>query len=284
MVCIDDGSSDDTLDRLSSIAQQDRRFLVVELSRNFGKEAALTAALDHATGDAAIPIDADLQDPPEVIEQMLSLWESGFEVVVARRIDRRSDSLFKRKTAELFYKIHNQLSSIQIPENVGDFRLLDRIAIDAIKSLPEQHRFMKGIFAWVGFKTATVEYRRDARAAGRTKFSGWRLWNFAIEGLTSFSNAPLKLWSYVGLVGALLSALYATFIVIRTIALGVDVPGYASLLVAVLFLGSLQLIALGLLGEYIGRIYDESKRRPIYLVRKVLSFANAVGDAKGAKR
>ena len=264
--------------RLSSIAQQDRRFLVVELSRNFGKEAALTAALDHAAGAAAIPIDADLQDPPEVIEQMLSLWESGFEVVIARRIDRRSDSLFKRKTAALFYKIHNQLSSIQIPENVGDFRLLDRIAIDAIKSLPEQHRFMKGIFSWVGFKTATVEYRREARVAGRTKFSGWRLWNFAIEGLTSFSNAPLKLWSYVGLVGALLSALYATFIVIRTIALGVDVPGYASLLVAVLFLGSLQSIALGLLGEYIGRIYDESKRRPIYLVRKVHSFANLAGD------
>jgi len=269
VICVDDGSSDKTLQNLIDRAQHDRRIRVVELSRNFGKEAALTAGLDQSSGEAAIPIDADLQDPPEVIERMLPQWEAGAEVVLAKRVDRQSDSFAKRKTAEFFYKLHNRVSSTQIPENVGDFRLLDRAAVNAIKALPEQHRFMKGLFAWIGFNTATVEYRRDPRASGATKFSGWKLWNFAIEGLTSFSSTPLKLWSYIGIVGSLLSFLYASFIIVRTLFYGVDVPGYASLLVVVLFLGSLQLIALGLLGEYIGRIYDESKRRPIYIVRKI---------------
>jgi glycosyltransferase involved in cell wall biosynthesis len=268
VVCIDDGSRDDTLKKLISVAKKDSRFHVIELSRNFGKEAALTAGIDAATGDAVIPIDADLQDPPELMLEMIKEWSKGAEVVLARRADRSSDSFLKRKTAEIFYRFHNSLSTIQIPENVGDFRLMDRIAIDALKQLPEQHRFMKGLFAWVGFKTVTLDYVRNPRIAGTTKFSGWKLWNFALEGITSFSATPLKLWSYIGGVVALVTGFYAIFIISRTLINGVDVPGYASVLVAVLFLGSLQLISIGMLGEYIGRIYMETKKRPIYLIRK----------------
>jgi glycosyltransferase involved in cell wall biosynthesis len=268
VVCIDDGSRDDTLEKLISIAEKDPRFHIIELSRNFGKEAALTAGVDAATGDAVIPIDADLQDPPELILEMIKEWSKGAEVVLARRVDRSSDSFLKRKTAEFFYRFHNSLSTIQIPENVGDFRLMDRVVVDALKQLPEQHRFMKGLFAWVGFKTITLDYARPPRVAGITKFSGWKLWNFALEGLTSFSAAPLKFWSYMGGVGAFATFIYALFIISRTLILGVDIPGYASLLVAVLFFGSLQLISVGMLGEYIGRIYMETKRRPLYLIRK----------------
>lgn len=268
VVCIDDGSRDDTLPRLVRLTELDPRFLAIELSRNFGKEAALTAGIDAATGDAVIPLDADLQDPPELIPQMIAAWLDGAEVVLARRVDRSSDSYLKRKTAESFYRFHNRLSSIKIPENVGDFRLMDRIAVDALKQLPEQQRFMKGLFAWVGFKTVTIDYVRPPRVAGTTKFSGWKLWNFALEGITSFSAAPLKLWSYIGAAGALLTFGYALYIISRTLIHGVDVPGYASLLVAVLFFGSLQLISVGVLGEYIGRIYVETKHRPLYLIRK----------------
>lgn len=268
VVCVDDGSRDDTLAKLILVSAQDERFRVIELSRNFGKEAALTAGIDASTGDAVIPIDADLQDPPELIPKMIGEWARGAEVVLARRVDRSSDSFLKRKTAEGFYRLHNRLSTIQIPENVGDFRLIDRVVVDALKQLPERHRFMKGLFAWVGFKTVTLDYTRSPRVAGTTKFSGWKLWNFALEGITSFSAAPLKLWSYIGGIGALATVSYAIFVVARTLLYGVDVPGYASLLVAVLFFGSLQLIGLGMLGEYIGRIYIESKHRPLYLIRK----------------
>lgn len=228
----------------------------------------MTAGLDAATGDAAIPIDADLQDPPELIPEMIEHWLKGAEVVLARRVDRSSDSFLKRKTDEVFYRFHNRLSTIKIPENVGDFRLIDRVVIDALKRLPEHHRFMKGLFAWVGFRTVTLNYVRNPRLAGTTKFSGWKLWNFALEGITGFSAAPLKLWSYVGLLGALTTFTYAVFIVSRTLIHGIDIPGYASLLVAVLFFGSLQLISVGVLGEYIGRIYMETKKRPLYLVRR----------------
>ena len=268
VVCIDDGSRDDTLKKLISITEKDHRFHVIELSRNFGKEAALTAGIDAATGDAVIPIDADLQDPPELIPEMIKEWSKGAEVVLARRVDRSSDSFLKRKTAEIFYRFHSRLSSIQIPENVGDFRLMDRIAVDALKQLPEHHRFMKGLFAWVGFRTVTLDYVRNPRVAGSTKFSGWKLWNFALEGITSFSAAPLKFWSYIGGLGALAAFIYAIFIISRTLIYGVDIPGYASLLVGVLFFGSLQLISVGMLGEYIGRIYMETKHRPLYLIRK----------------
>ena len=268
VICIDDGSSDNTLLKLIELTNRDSRFRVIELSRNFGKEAALTAGIDAACGDAVIPMDADLQDPPELISALISEWEKGAEVVLARRTDRSSDTLMKRKTAELFYRIHNHLSSVKIPENVGDFRLMGRAAVDALKQLPERQRFMKGLFAWIGFNTVMVDYSRNPRLSGATKFSSWKLWNFALEGFSSFSTAPLKIWTYIGIIGTIASFIYASFIVIRTLIYGVDFPGYASLLVVVLFFGSLQLISVGILGEYIGRIYLETKQRPIYLVRR----------------
>lgn len=268
IICIDDGSNDDTLARLLTAAQGDSRIKVIELSRNFGKEAALTAGLDAATGDAVIPMDADLQDPPELIAQLIEKWREGADVVLARRIDRRSDSIAKRSTANLFYKIHNRVAHVEIPDNVGDFRLMNRASVDALKLLPERQRFMKGMFAWIGFRTTTIDYVRQARAAGESKLNGWKLWNFAIEGFTSFSSAPLRIWTYIGSFSALVTFAYLVFIVIRTMIYGIDVPGYASLLVAILFFGSLQLVSIGILGEYIGRIYTESKQRPVYVIRQ----------------
>ena len=268
IVCVDDGSTDATLEKLIALHRQDPRVRVLELSRNFGKEAALTAGIDAARGDAVVAMDADLQDPPALIARLLEEWQRGAEVVQARRSDRSSDSFLKRSTAQAFYRLHNALSTVKIPENVGDFRLLDRVAVDALKRLPERQRFMKGLFAWIGFRTATVDYARGTRAAGTSKFSGWRLWNFALEGFTSFSTAPLRVWTYIGALGALLTFLYAMFIIVRVLMLGIDVPGYASLLVAILFLGSLQLLSVGLLGEYIGRMYLETKQRPVYVVRR----------------
>ncbi len=268
IVCVDDGSEDETLAKLIAVAEKDPCFRIIELTRNFGKEAALTAGIDAAQGDAVIPLDADLQDPPSLIPEMIAAWQQGAEVVLAKRADRSTDSFLKRKTAEIFYKFHNKVSSTKIPSNVGDFRLMDRCVVDALKTLPESQRFMKGLFAWLGFRTVTLEYAREARVAGESKFSGWKLWNFALEGITSFSIAPLKVWTYVGGVGAIITFMYALFIIAKTLVYGVDIPGYASLLVVVLFLGSLQLISVGMLGEYLGRIYMESKQRPVYLVRK----------------
>ncbi|GBR30066.1 glycosyltransferase family 2 protein [Gluconobacter kondonii] len=268
IVCVDDGSSDGTLLELVRLAESDRRFRVFELSRNFGKEAALTAGLDAATGDAVIIIDADLQDPPEVIPQMVQAWREGAEVVLGKRIDRSSDSVLKRKTASWFYSLHNRLAHIRIPENVGDFRLMDRCVVEALGRLPERQRFMKGLFAWVGFRTVTIDYVRAPRAAGITKFSGYSLWNFALEGFTSFSSVPIRLWTYLGTIGAFLAILYAIFIVFRTLFWGNSVPGYASLFVAIIFFSSVQIISIGMLGEYIGRIYMETKQRPIYVLRR----------------
>ena len=268
IICVDDGSEDGTLNSLVAIADMDNRFIILELSRNFGKEAAMTAGIDAANGDCVIPIDADLQDPPELISSMLKEWQEGAEVVLARRIDRSTDTYSKRKTAAMFYRFHNLLSSLQIPENVGDFRLMDRIAVDALKQLPERQRFMKGLFAWVGFHTVTVDYIRQSRSTDTTKFSGWKLWNFAIEGITSFSLVPLKIWTYIGGLCAIFAFFYAAFIIIRTMIYGIDMPGYASLLVVMLFFGSLQLISIGVIGEYIGRIYFETKKRPLYLIKK----------------
>ncbi len=269
IVCVDDGSRDTTLLQLVALAQADPRFRVIEFSRNFGKEAALTAGIDAASGAAVIPIDADLQDPPELIARMLAAWRAGAEVVLARRMDRSSDGMLKRKTAAWFYRLHNRLSHTKIPENVGDFRLMDRVVVNALKQLPERQRFMKGLFAWVGFRTVTIDYARAPRAAGATKFSGFALWNFALEGFTSFSTAPLKIWTYLGALTALGTVLYALYIIIYTVVFGNKVPGYASLFVAITFFGSVQLISIGLLGEYIGRIYLETKQRPSYLIRKI---------------
>jgi len=276
IICIDDGSSDQTLAELLRLVERDKRVRVLELSRNFGKEAALTAGIDASRGDAVIAMDADLQDPPELIGRLIEAWSGGAaDVVLARRTDRSTDSFLKRTSAELFYRIHNRLSSVKIPENVGDFRLLDRAAVQALKALPERQRFMKGLFAWIGFRTATVDYARRSRASGASKFSGWRLWNLALEGITSFSTVPLRIWTYIGALGALLTFLYALFIVLRVLILGIDVPGYASLLVAILFLGSLQLLSVGLLGEYIGRVYLETKQRPVYVVRREFGTPDA---------
>lgn len=269
VICVDDGSRDNTLELLVGLARRDSRFRVLELSRNFGKEAALTAGIDASRGDAVIPFDADLQDPPELIPVLIDEWRKGAEMVLAHRSDRSSDTFMKRKTAELFYRIHNQLSNVKVPENVGDFRLMDRSVVDSLKQLPERQRFMKGLFTWVGFRTVTISYVRKPRIVGATKLSHWKLWNFALEGITSFSTAPLRIWTYVGMVGAFIAFLYGSFIALRTIFFGVDVPGYASLLVSILLIGSLQLISIGVLGEYIGRIYLETKQRPTYIVRKV---------------
>lgn len=267
IVCINDGSRDDTLQRLRALQPTLPGLRVIDLARNFGKEAALTCGIDQARGAAVIPIDADLQDPPELIPEMLRLWRAGFEVVLPQRTDRRTDSLLKRKTADWFYRVNNRISDAPLPVNVGDFRLMDRKVVDAVKRLPERHRFMKGLFAWVGFRQATIPYTRAPRSAGRTKFSGWRLWNLAIEGITSFSTAPLRIWTYLGGVVALVAFAYALFIVGRTLVHGTDLPGYASLITVVLFLGGIQLIGLGVLGEYIGRLYGEAKGRPVYIVR-----------------
>ncbi len=272
IICVDDGSRDNTLAGLLALAEAEPRVRVIELSRNFGKEAALTAGLEAARGEAVIPIDADLQDPPELIARMIASWREGAEVVLARRSDRSTDSAMKRGTASLFYRLNRHISNIELPENVGDFRLMDRAVVEALKQLPERQRFMKGLFAWLGFKTVVLDYTRTPRAAGKSKFSGFRLWNFALEGFTSFSTTPLKIWTYLGGAGALVALIYAVFIVVRTIVFGNSVPGYASIFVAVTFFGSVQLISIGVLGEYIGRIYVETKQRPIYLVRKFHNF------------
>ncbi|MDX8386474.1 MAG: glycosyltransferase family 2 protein [Gallionella sp.] len=268
IICINDGSTDDTLSRLRAISQTEASVRVIDLSRNFGKEAALTCGIDHALGHAVIPIDADLQDPPELIVEMVKLWHQGFEVVLAQRTDRLSDSFLKRVTSEWFYRLHNAISESKLAANVGDFRLMDRKVIEALKQLPERRRFMKGLFSWVGFRQAVIPYKRESRQAGTTKFSGWRLWNFALEGITSFSTAPLRIWFYIGIVVALLAFFYGALIVGQVIFFGRDTPGYASILTVVLFIGGIQLIGLGVLGEYIGRIYSETKNRPIYIVRK----------------
>jgi glycosyltransferase involved in cell wall biosynthesis len=267
IICVDDGSKDGTLPLLLEAARRNSRVRVFELSRNFGKEAALTCGLDHARGDAVIPIDADLQDPPELIRSLVDEWKRGYEVVLARRSDRYSDGFAKRTTANWFYRLHTWISDLPMEDNVGDFRLMDRRVVEALRKLPEHQRFMKGLFAWVGFRSSIVEYKRPMRAAGSTKFNTWRLWNFALQGITSFSTVPLRIWTYIGLAIAGTAFAYASYLVLRTLIYGVDVPGYASLLVSVLFLGGLQLIGLGIIGEYIGRIYQEVKGRPVYIVR-----------------
>ena len=268
MLCVNDGSRDDTLERLLALHREDPRVVVIDFSRKFGKEAALTAGLDHACGDAAIPLDADLQDPPELIPELLAKWREGFEVVNAVRITRDGESWFKRSSAHLFYRVINRLSNVDIPPDTGDFRLISRPALEALKQLPERRRFMKGLFAWVGFRSANVYYHREPRHAGKTKWNYWRLWNFAVEGITSFSQVPLQLASYLGFTVSFLALLYAAWLIIQTLVYGNSVKGYPSMMVTLLFLGGIQLMALGVIGEYLGRIYEESKQRPVYLVRQ----------------
>lgn len=269
IIFINDGSTDNTLEIASAFALSDSVVTVINFSRNFGKEAALFAGLEYATGDVVIPIDVDLQDPIEVIPQLIAKWQGGADVVLAKRADRASDSFLKRRTAEIFYKLNNKISDTKIEENVGDFRLMSRQVVDAIKLLPEKKLFMKGILGWVGFATAIVEYSRVARVAGSSKFNGWKLWNLALEGITSFSTVPLRVWTYIGVGVAAAAFIYAGWMVLDKIICGNPVPGYPSLMAAILFLGGVQLIGIGVLGEYIGRIYMESKNRPRYIVRSV---------------
>ena len=246
--------------------QNFKNIRIINFSRNFGKEAALTAGLDKARGETAIPIDVDLQDPPELIKELVAKWREGYDVVLAKRADRTSDSFAKRVSADLFYKLNGKISNVDIPNNVGDFRLMSKRVVEALKQLPENQRFMKGLFAWVGFKTIAIEYVREKREAGQSSFNGWKLWNFALDGITSFSTLPLRIWLYIGALVSFLSFLYGSFIILKTLIFGVDLPGYASLAVIMLFLGGIQLIGIGILGEYIGRIYSESKRRPSYII------------------
>lgn len=281
LVCVNDGSRDGTLAELVALHQRDPRVKVIDLSRNFGKETALTAGLDHAVGDAVVPIDADLQDPPEVIPELVAKWREGYEVVIATRRTRQGESWVKKWTAASFYRLIDRMSHITIPQDTGDFRLLSRPAMEALKRLPERTRFMKGLFAWVGFRQATVFFDRHPRHAGDTKWNYWRLWNFAIEGITSFTDIPLKIWSYLGLGLSAISFVYAMWLIARTLMFGADVPGYASMMVVVLFLGGIQLIGLGVLGEYLGRIFQEVKARPLYIVRE--SFGIAAGQPPGGR-
>lgn len=269
---IDDGSSDPTLLAITAAHAQYPQIRALSLSRSFGKEAALSAGLDHAAGRAVIPIDVDLQDPPEVIGEMLARWRDGFEVVYGVRRNRRADTLAKRWTAHLYYRTHNWLSREKIPEHAGDFRLLDRKVVDVIRMLPERNRFMKGLFNWSGFRQEAVFYDRVERASGTSKFSYWKLWTLAIDGITSASTAPLRIWSYLGALVAVSALAYAMFIAIHILVFGADVPGYASLIISVLFLGGVQLISLGVLGEYVGRILIETKQRPVYIVRDRIGF------------
>lgn len=268
IVFINDGSKDRTEFLINELAKNDKNVIALSFTRNFGKEPALFAGLEYATGDAIIPIDVDLQDPIEIIPELIEKWQEGYDVVLAKRVDRSSDSKLKRLSAELFYKLHNKISKPTIEENVGDFRLMSREVVENIKQLSERNLFMKGILSWVGGKTTIAEYTRAERSAGTTKFNGWKLWNLALEGITSFSTAPLRIWTYLGFFVASVAFLYAIYMMIDKLFFGNPVPGYPSLLVSILFLGGIQLIGIGVLGEYIGRIYTETKQRPKYILKK----------------
>jgi glycosyltransferase involved in cell wall biosynthesis len=280
IVYVNDGSRDRTLEVLDQLRQADRHVAIVDLSRNFGKEIALTAGLDYASGDGVVVIDADLQDPPELIPELVRRWREGYDVVYAKRTQRDGETVLKKSTAHLFYRVMRKISRFEIPADTGDYRLLSRRAVDALKQLREQHRFMKGLFAWIGYKQIAVPYRRDPRFAGETKWNFWKLWNFAIEGITSFTIAPLKLASYLGLAVALGAFIYGMWTIVKTLLFGNPVPGYPSLLVVILFLGGVQLLALGILGEYVGRMFDEAKGRPLYLVNQ---YVHAGLDAPANK-
>lgn len=270
IIFVNDGSTDATAQVVKKILLNESNIKLINFSRNFGKEPALFAGLQHAKGDVVIPIDVDLQDPIEVIPRLIEKYLDGAEVVLAKRVDRVSDSWMKRRTAEAFYWVHNKISKPKIESNVGDFRLMSRKVVDEIIKLEETQLFMKGILSWVGFKTEIVEYTREKRVIGDTKFNAWKLWNLAVEGITSFSTVPLKIWTYIGLVISLCSFLYAIAIIIDKLLFGNNVSGYSSIMVSLLFLGGVQLIGIGVLGEYVGRIYMESKKRPRYIVSEVL--------------
>ncbi len=271
IVFVDDGSKDNTVELIEKLRKDDARISLIKLSRNFGKEAAMSAALDLVQGDAMIMMDVDLQDPPELVLDFIKCWrEEGVDNVYGIRVDRSQDTETKRMTSGGFYYVFNKLSSrVKIPSNAGDFRLIDRKIIDTLRELPERNRFMKGLFAWPGFVSKGIGYKRPERVAGQTKWNYWKLWNFALDGISGFSSLPLRMWSYIGCGVGFLAILYMLFIFLKTIFTGVDVPGYASIMTAVLFLGSVQLISIGVLGEYLGRLGQEVKGRPVYVVSEI---------------
>lgn len=273
IIFINDGSTDRTLEYLHEEAKRDETIVIANLTRNFGKEAALVAGIDLATGDAAVPMDVDLQDPPELIAEFIEKWREGYDVVYGVRVARESDTATKRATAGWFYRLFNAISDTKIPENAGDFRLLDRRVLDVLKTLPERTRFMKGLYAWVGFPSIGVPYERPARVAGESKWNYLRLWRFALDGFVSFSTAPLKIWLILGAVVSVLSFIYGSYLFFRTLVLGTDVPGYASVMIAILFFGGIQLLSIGVVGEYLSRLFIEVKARPIYLIDRIYGSA-----------
>ncbi|WP_017930846.1 glycosyltransferase family 2 protein [Robiginitomaculum antarcticum] len=273
IIFVDDGSTDMTMASIMKRRIENPRIKVLSLSRNFGKDVALSAGLKHTLGKSVVPMDVDLQDPPELIPAMWARKQEGYDVVLAKRSSRQSDSWFKRQTAGMFYRLHNKVADISIPDNTGDFRMLDHKVIDVINRLPERTRFMKGLFAWVGFTHSEIEYERQPRAAGQTKWKYWKLWNFALDGITASSTLPLRIWTYLGVIVALGSFAYAAFMVAKTLIGGPDVPGYPSLMVAVLFLGGVNIMATGILGEYLGRVHVEVRNRPLYVVRETHGIA-----------
>ncbi|AZE50854.1 Bactoprenol glucosyl transferase [Pseudomonas chlororaphis] len=277
IVFINDGSSDRTAEEVKALAQVDEQVLLINFSRNFGKEPALFAGLEHATGDAVIPMDVDLQDPISVIPRLIEEWQKGADVVLAKRRGRAADSFLRRCSAALFYHLLNRIAYTRIEENVGDFRLMDRKVVDVIRTLPEHQLFMKGVLSWAGFTTVVVEYERAGRVAGNSKFNGWKLWNLALEGITSFSTVPLRLWTYVGGSISIFAVLYAVYMILDKVFFGNSVPGYPSLMTAILFLGGVQLIGIGILGEYVGRIYIEAKHRPRYVIKDVIGGKDRLG-------
>jgi len=268
IVFINDGSKDSTESIINALSISDKNVKPLNFTRNFGKEPALFAGLAYATGDAIIPIDVDLQDPIEVIPLLIERWKAGADMVLAKRADRSTDGRLKRASAEMFYKLHNKISTPSIEENVGDFRLMSRDIVDTINQMPERNLFMKGILSWVGGAVDIVEYVRAERVAGSTKFNGWKLWNLALEGITSFSTFPLRVWTYIGLIISAVSFIYGAWMILDTIVWGNAVRGYPSMIVSILFLGGVQLIGIGVLGEYIGRIYIETKSRPRFVLKK----------------
>jgi glycosyltransferase involved in cell wall biosynthesis len=267
IIYVNDGGLDNTLNIIEGLRDQDPRVALVDLSRNYGKDVALTAGLDHSKGEAVVVIDADLQDPPELILEMVAAWKDGYEMVYAKRIVRQGESFLKKATANIFYRLIQYFSRVKIPKDTGDFRLLSRRAVNALLQMRERNRFMKGMFAWIGYSQKAIYYRRDPRYAGKTKWSYWRLWNFALDGLTSFTIAPLKISTYLGLTIAFGAFVYSVYIIIKTLLFGEPVRGYPSLMVVILFLGGIQLIGIGIIGEYLGRMFDETKQRPLYLTK-----------------
>lgn len=271
VIFIDDGSGDNTFEELLALGRDEEMDIsIIRFARNFGKDIALSAGIDHARGNALVPMDVDLQDPPELLLQMLARWRAGCDMVVAVRESRESDTWLKRKSAHWFYRIIGKVSDTPIISDAGDYRLVDRKIIDVIKRMPEKERFMKGIFAWPGFDTCTIAYARPERAQGDSKWNYWKLWNFALGGIFSFSSFPLRIWTYLGFMIAFCASIYMLYVVFKTLVMGVDVPGYASMTSILLFFSSLNMIGLGILGEYVARIFNEVKNRPLYVVRDMV--------------